>query len=204
MVSTSVARHAGASPNSERAHQRDAGGKAKDPGVSVKHQAFRDRRQGQHRHDDRDAPSRQDQTQGAADGGEQRAFDEILENQARPAGAERGAYCQLAIPGGIPHHQQVADIRARGEQHERDQNHERQQRAPVLAPQLRESLAGGDELRLHFQVWGQAVLQERTNEPVQRPLSSSGRHVRREARNHHHVPGRRGRRDPDVRGTLDA
>ena len=190
-------------PEQECAQQRDAGGKTKDSGVSVKHQAFRDRRQGKHRHDDRNTPSRQEETQGAAYGCEQRAFDEILENQARSAGAERGAYCQLAIPGGISHHQQVADIRASGEQHERDQNHERQQRAPVLATQLRESLAGGDELCLHCHVWRETVLNERTNEPVQRPMSLSGRHVRREARNHHHGPGRAGRRDPDVRGTLD-
>ena len=126
-----------------------------------------------------------------------------MENQARSPGAERGPYGQLAIPGGIPHHQQVADIRARGEQHERDQNHERQQCAPGPPTQLREALAGGDDLGFDYQVWRETVLKERTDEPVQRPLSLLGRHVRRETPDHHHLPGRRGRRDPDVRGTLD-
>ena len=135
----------GSEPEQQRAQQRHSGGKAQDARVEPERQAFGRRRQGQHRKDDRDSPAREHQGKDAAQRGQHRALDQVLQDQPRPAGAERGAHRQLTPPRAVSHHQQVADIRAGNQQHQRDQSREREQWTLVLRAQRREPFARGEE-----------------------------------------------------------
>ena len=128
---------------------RHARRKAQNARVDMEREAVGNRRQGQHGENDRHAPCGEGEADDTAEDGQKRAFDQVLEDQGRPARAERGAQRQLAPPRGVSEHEQVADVRAGRKQYDRDERHQRQERAPVLAAQLREPFARWQQLRLH-------------------------------------------------------
>ena len=72
----------------------------------------------------------------AAGGREHQAFGEHLAHQPAALGAKRGAHADLALARGASRQQQVGDVDARDEQHERDRADQREQRRPQLADHL--------------------------------------------------------------------
>ena len=71
----------------------------------------------------------------AAGGGEHQAFGQHLAHQPAALGAQRGAQADLALARGAARQQQVGDVDAGDEQHQRDRADQREQRRPELADQ---------------------------------------------------------------------
>ena len=99
------------------------------------------------------AQRRDAQPRDAAGGREHQAFGQHLAHQAAALGAERGAQADLALARRAARQQQVGDVDAGDEQHQRDRADQREQRRAQLADQLflqREDhhRAAGIELRL--------------------------------------------------------
>ena len=113
--------------NEDAADNRDGDGEGRDAQVESGldkgreyHRAPRDQ------HGDRDASQRE--ASGGAGEGEHAALGDELAEQAAASGAKRGADGNLPAPRLGPREQQVGDVRACDEEHERDRRHQRGQR----------------------------------------------------------------------------
>ena len=73
------------------------------------------------------------QTGRAAEEAEHDAFREQLANEPVPAGAERGADRDFLLPSGGAREQQVCDVRARNQQHERHRSEQHEHRPPHVS-----------------------------------------------------------------------
>ena len=81
-------------------------------------------------------PRRDDQSADAADDGKDQAFGEHLANQPPASRAKGRSQPDLALARGAARQQQICDIDARHEQHERDSAHQREQGGPQLPDHL--------------------------------------------------------------------
>ena len=81
----------------------------------------------------------------AAGARQQQALDELLAGEAPARRAERQAHAEFMAARGGAREEQVGDVRARNQQHERDDRHDGQNRLPIPAAHRR-GAAGG---RLH-------------------------------------------------------
>ena len=122
-------------PEHDRGHQRRAHGKRHhrriDPHVLKARQVLRAERQQQP-----DADPREPDAGDGAGAGEHQALGEQLAHEARPRAPERRPHRQLALARGRADEQQVRDVGARDEQHERHRPHERQDRGPDVGDQI--------------------------------------------------------------------
>ena len=98
-------------------------------------------------HEELAAPARDQQPERGADRRQQEAFRQQLTHQPPPRRAERQAHAPLVTPRGRARQQQVGDVGARDQQHERDHDHDRHERLLVAAAELRVAGAGGDTQR---------------------------------------------------------
>ena len=76
---------------------------------------------------------RDDETRRAAEEPEQQALRQQLSRQSLPARAERGPDGNLLLPAGRAREQQVGDVGARDEEHERHRSQQHQHRQPDVA-----------------------------------------------------------------------
>ena len=67
---------------------------------------------------------------------EHQAFSKHLAHQPAAAGAKRRAHAELALARGAARQQQIRDVDAGNEQHERNRAHQREQRRPELSHHL--------------------------------------------------------------------
>ena len=87
------------------------------------------RHEGEQRGND---PSRREHARDAAERGQQKAFGQQLSDQACASGAQREPHRNLTLPRGRTRQQQIADVRARDDQHERDDGEQNLERLAVL------------------------------------------------------------------------
>ena len=190
----------------QRTQQRYASREAEDSCVGVKRQRLGNDGERQHRHDHRDAPAREEQRQAPSHRSQHDALDQILQHQPRAAGAECRTYRQLPSARGASHHQQVADVRARNQQDERDQHGQRHQGTFVLCPKVRQPFAGRQQFHLHQLVVPRHQVGLRVCELTEEALQLCSCLRRADARLHprnHQLGSARARGDPQVSGVLD-
>ena len=94
---------------------------------------------GIYRPDDIEARQGNQQADRAAHHAEQHAVEEQLSDEAMPGRTERGADRQFFLAAGGAREQQVGDIRAGDQQHERDRSEEHEHCASHVADDLLES-----------------------------------------------------------------
>ena len=83
--------------------------------------------------DDLQRAVRDEQTGGAAEQAEQQALGQQLPDEPLPARAERGADRDFLLTAGRARQQQVRDVRARDQQHERHRSEQHENRQPHVA-----------------------------------------------------------------------
>ena len=136
------ARQAGARPKPIAVDDREGGEEAEQP--PVERQRERDRIVGAADLCDQEArsPDREGEPRDRSRHGQQQAFGQQLADQAVVRGAEREARRELMPPGGGARQQEIRDVGAGDEQHQRDDAGQRDQRLAVVLPQLGEAGRG--------------------------------------------------------------
>ena len=113
----------GEAAEEQRAHSHHADRERERQAIDaeIEHVRLRDDEQlGQRVTQQPQAPERQRETDNRTGGRQQDALGEELAYQPRASGAERGANRELALAGNGAREQQVRDVRARQQQHDRD------------------------------------------------------------------------------------
>ena len=128
-----------ARPNGGREAEQDAGDE-RDRDRECEHAAVqlcvhRRRRRHDQRQESTDRPACEDDAAQRAERREQQAFGEELPQEARAGCAERHPNGNFALPRGGAREQQVADVRARDQQHEQDDAEQDAQRLGVHLPE---------------------------------------------------------------------
>ena len=129
-----------------------------------------------------DADDRQREAEDAADQRQQHALDEQLADDAPARRAERHADADLARAVRGAREQQVGDVRARDQQHERDRAHQRPEHDPDLPAVL--LLVVGDDPRRDVLVGRRIVVGEPRDDRRQLGLRLRGRDAVGEASDH--------------------
>ena len=129
----------------QRGRDGDAGGKAQDAQVEMRLQHHPFGRPGEHRHQERRAPPREQQSGSGSERHQHDAFGQQLADQPAATRANREPHRHLVLPRGGAGEQQVGHIGAADEEHDADDRHDDHQRLGVGAAKLVGAPGRGDE-----------------------------------------------------------